>query len=119
MATQNSQGIHTLLEAEKEASKIVTKARQYRVQRLKDARTEAQKEIEALKAQKQAEYAAFEKSHLGTNDHIIGKFGTDAEEKLKEIKNLYEANKEEVLQNLINNVISVTAELHPNYKFDS
>lgn len=33
-----------------------------RVQRLKDARTEATKEIEALKAQKQAEYAQYEKN---------------------------------------------------------
>jgi predicted house-cleaning noncanonical NTP pyrophosphatase (MazG superfamily) len=33
-----------------------------RVQRLKDARSEATKEIEALKAHKQAEYAQFEKN---------------------------------------------------------
>jgi V-type H+-transporting ATPase subunit G len=41
----SSQGISTLLEAEKEASKVVQKARQYRIQRLKDARTEALKVI--------------------------------------------------------------------------
>ena len=35
-----------------------------RVQRLKDARTEAAKDIETLKAQKQAEFAAFEKKVL-------------------------------------------------------
>jgi V-type H+-transporting ATPase subunit G len=39
----STQGISTLLDAEKEASKIVQKARQYRIQRLKDARTEALK----------------------------------------------------------------------------
>jgi len=56
MAHQNSQGIQTLLDAEKEAAKIVQKARQYRVQRLKDARTEAAKEIEELKAQKKCRF---------------------------------------------------------------
>jgi len=63
-AAQQTQGIQTLLEAEKDAAKIVQQARQCsswfrsfpahngemrsvdRVQRLKDARSEAQKEIE-------------------------------------------------------------------------
>lgn len=83
-STQQSQGIQTLLEAEKEAAKVVQKARQCtslivthhiprcpsshrdcalssdRVQKLKDARSEAAKEIEAYKVQKQKEYEAYE-----------------------------------------------------------
>jgi V-type H+-transporting ATPase subunit G len=53
-AAANAQGIQTLLEAEKEAAKVVAKARQCtprqhvtridRVQRLKEAKSEAQKE---------------------------------------------------------------------------
>ena len=58
MSTSTS--IQLLLEAEKEAGKIVAKSRQYRIQRLKDARSEAIKEIEAIKAQKNAEFAQFE-----------------------------------------------------------
>jgi hypothetical protein len=54
-------GISTLLEAEKEAAKIVAKAKAYRTQRLKDARQEASKETEALKASKAAEFQQFEK----------------------------------------------------------
>jgi Vacuolar (H+)-ATPase G subunit len=37
-----------------------------RVQRLKDARAEALKEIDALKSQKQQEFAAFEKQYEGS-----------------------------------------------------
>lgn len=68
-SASNSQGIQTLLEAEKESSKIVQKARQCnflflirtdRVQRLKDARTEAAKEIEQLKEQKKSEFLSQE-----------------------------------------------------------
>ena len=76
-----SQGIQTLLEAEKEAAKVVQEARQCtrsvaaysvrtccltglpnvdRVQRLKDARTEAQREIEAYAKSKEAEFAKIE-----------------------------------------------------------
>jgi len=79
-AAQQSQGIQTLLEAEKEASKIVQQARQCklmaygnsalldlnlfidRIQKLKDARTEATKEIEAYKRAKEQEFRAFEDS---------------------------------------------------------
>lgn len=81
-AAQQTQGIQTLLEAEKEAAKVVQQARQRtslwlylsllalalmscgmssdRVQRLKDARTEASKEVEEYKRQKEQEYKAFE-----------------------------------------------------------
>ncbi|KAF9245241.1 H+-ATPase G subunit-domain-containing protein [Melanogaster broomeanus] len=65
-AAQHSQGIQTLLEAEKEAAKIVQQARQYRVQRLKDARSEASKEIEEYRREKEAEFKAFEASHAGS-----------------------------------------------------
>jgi V-type H+-transporting ATPase subunit G len=56
----NTPGIQTLLEAEKEASKIVEKAKLYRTQRLKDARVEAQMEIDKLKQQKQQEFKEYE-----------------------------------------------------------
>ncbi|GAA5843859.1 hypothetical protein JCM5353_007393, partial [Sporobolomyces roseus] len=48
----NSQGIATLLDAEKEAAQIVAKAREYRTQRLKGAREEASKEVDSLKKKK-------------------------------------------------------------------
>jgi V-type H+-transporting ATPase subunit G len=75
MSASTAQGIQTLLEAEKEASKVVAKARQCahhmllplnslptidRVQRLKEAKSDAQKEIDALKAQKETEFVAFQ-----------------------------------------------------------
>merc|ERR1711939_748065 len=52
MSAQNSAGIQTLLDAEKEAQKIVQKAREYRTKRVKDAKTEAQKEIEEYRKRK-------------------------------------------------------------------
>ena len=78
-STQN-QGIQTLLDAEKEASKVVQQARQCasyasgdelatanqistdRVQKLKDARAEAEKEIVDYKQQKEHEFKEWEQS---------------------------------------------------------
>ncbi|KAI7303488.1 hypothetical protein KC315_g15639, partial [Hortaea werneckii] len=67
MAAQNSAGIQTLLDAEREAQKIVQKAREYRTKRVKDARSEAQKEIEDYRKQKDEEFQKFEKEHSSGN----------------------------------------------------
>ena len=86
LASTSAQGISALLDAEKEAAKIVQKARECpspslsrvpipspptsadagrsdRNQRIKDARGEATKEIEELKAKKDAQFKEFE-SHV-------------------------------------------------------
>ena len=62
---QKSQGIQTLLEAEKEAAAIVDKARAYRAQRVKDAQGEAEKEIDEIKQAHERELAEFTKKVCG------------------------------------------------------
>ncbi|KAI9620831.1 hypothetical protein H4Q26_013501 [Puccinia striiformis f. sp. tritici PST-130] len=68
MSAQQSQGIQALLDAEKEAARIVEKAREYRSQKLKDARGEAAKEIESLKSKREEEFKEFEQQHSGNTD---------------------------------------------------
>ncbi|KAI9143768.1 H+-ATPase G subunit-domain-containing protein [Paraphysoderma sedebokerense] len=116
MAAQNSQGIQTLLEAEKEASKIVQKARQYRVDRLKAARSEAEKEIQALKTQKVAEFEKFEKDHLGTSDTSMAKANSETETQIQAIREAYNKNKAAVLEKLMNAVVNVKPTVHENAK---
>ncbi|KAG8755568.1 H(+)-transporting V1 sector ATPase subunit G [Serendipita sp. 396] len=69
----HSQGIQTLLEAEKEAAKVVQQARQYRTQKLKDARSEAAKDLETYKAQKDNELKAFEQKVSWTTIGVFEK----------------------------------------------
>ncbi|KAI8817553.1 H+-ATPase G subunit-domain-containing protein [Fimicolochytrium jonesii] len=113
---QSNQGIQTLLEAEKEASKVVAKSRQYRTQRLKDARTEAQKEIEALKAQKNKEFVEFEKQYGGNTDETVTKANAETEEQLKEVNTLYQKNKQQVIEKLLSGIVNVQPQIHPNAK---
>jgi len=113
---QNSQGIQTLLEAEKEAAKIVQKARQYRVQRLKDARTEAAKEIEELKTQKNAEFKDFEADHAGTSDQSFTKLTGETEAKLAAIQTAFDKNKNSVIEKLLTTVTTVEPKVHVNVK---
>ncbi|KAI9292871.1 V-type ATPase [Neoconidiobolus thromboides FSU 785] len=119
MSSSSSQGIQTLLEAEKEASKIVEKARQYRTQRLKEARLEASKEIDALKQKKNQDFQEFEKQHLGSTDDVVKSISEETKVKISEIKELYNKNKDSVAQKLIETVLNVKPEPHRNSKFES
>ncbi|KAF9054371.1 H+-ATPase G subunit-domain-containing protein [Panaeolus papilionaceus] len=116
MAAQQSQGIQTLLEAEKEAAKIVQQARQYRIQRLKDARAEASKEIEEYKRSKEHEFSAFEASHAGTTSTTQAALDKDTDAKLLEIDAVFNAKKDVVINNLLSRAILVKPELHRNLK---
>ncbi|KAI3647159.1 hypothetical protein MP228_007380 [Amoeboaphelidium protococcarum] len=108
----STQGIQTLLEAEREASKVVTKARQYRVQKLKDAKSDAVKEVEALKAQKEKEYQDF-LANLNVSDDSA-KLNQLLEQKLEEIKTQTAQHKEEVIQKLLDAVLRIKPQVHPN-----
>jgi len=116
MAAQNSQGIQTLLESEKEAAKIVQQARQYRVQKLKDARSEATKEIEAYKRAKEQEFKTFESSRAGTTSNAQTAVDRDTEVKLQVITESYNRSKGQVVKKLLERVVLVQPELHRNLK---
>ncbi|KAI3659363.1 hypothetical protein MP638_001285 [Amoeboaphelidium occidentale] len=114
MATTANSGIQTLLEAEKEAAKVVAKARQYRVQRLKDAKTEAVKEINTLKAQKEKEYEDISKK-LSASD-ATSKVDVETDEKIKALKEAFNKNKDSVIQKLLDTVCRVEPSIHPNLR---
>ncbi|KAI6044312.1 H+-ATPase G subunit-domain-containing protein [Pisolithus marmoratus] len=105
MAAHPSQGIQTLLEAEKEAAKIVQQARQYRVQRLKDARSEATREIEEYRRVKEDEFKAFEASHAGNISNAQVAIDKETDVKLQSIT-----------EALLDRVVLIKPELHRNLK---
>ncbi|MCJ1466532.1 hypothetical protein MMC07_005152 [Pseudocyphellaria aurata] len=133
MSAQNSKGIQTLLDAEREAQKIVQKARECtsyysnsltkhprapskalgtdRTKRVKDARNEAQKEIEEYRKQKDDEFKRFEKEHTSGNKKAEEDANEDAEEKLKEIKSAGSKAGDEVVKELLRVVTDVKPEV--------
>ncbi|KAH9945717.1 H+-ATPase G subunit-domain-containing protein, partial [Amylocystis lapponica] len=113
-AAQQSQSIQTLLEAEKDAAKVVQQARQYRVQKLKDARAQATKEIEEYKKVKEAEFKAFEASHAGSTQNAQVAVDKETAVKLQEIGEAYLKNKDQVVKKLLARVVLVKPELHRN-----
>ncbi|KAF9359551.1 H(+)-transporting V1 sector ATPase subunit G, partial [Mortierella sp. NVP85] len=114
----NSEGIQKLLEAEKEAGKIVQKARTYRVQRLKDARAEAAKEIEEMKEAKNEAFKAFEQEHAGSSDQTSHRVEVETEQKRADIEADFAKNRAAVLQKLLDVVYTVEPQIHRNARLE-
>ncbi|KAJ6084519.1 V-type proton ATPase subunit G [Penicillium sp. IBT 16267x] len=101
MSAQNSAGIQTLLDAEREAQKIVQQAREYRTKRIREAKAEAQKEIEEYRNQKEEEYKKFEAEHSSGFKKAEEDASKEAEEKLKEIQAAGKTQGDKVVEDLI------------------
>ncbi|QIW97552.1 hypothetical protein AMS68_003070 [Peltaster fructicola] len=110
MAAQNSAGIQTLLDAEREAQRIVQKAREYRTKRVKDAKSEAQKEVEDYKKQKEQEFKAYEDEQQGGNKKAEEDADKDTDKKLAEIKKVGKDTGPKVISDLLKAVMDVKPE---------
>ncbi|KAH6613664.1 H+-ATPase G subunit-domain-containing protein [Chaetomium sp. MPI-SDFR-AT-0129] len=106
MSAQNSTGIQTLLDAEREASKIVQKAREYRTKRVREARDEAKKEIDAYRADKEAEYKDFEAQHTQGNKAAEDEANEEADGKIAEIQEAGKVNQDKIIKDLLSAVFN-------------
>ncbi|KAI0390443.1 vacuolar ATPase [Xylariaceae sp. FL0594] len=107
MSAQNSAGIQTLLDAEREASKIVQQARELRTKRVREARDEAKKEIEAYRQAKEEEFNKFEAEHTKGNKDAEDEANREADEKIKEIKSAGKQHQAKVVEELLKAVLDV------------
>lgn len=108
MSAQNSAGIQTLLDAEREAQKIVQKAREYRTKRVKEARDEAKKEIDTYKEKKESELRKYESEHSSGNKKAEEVANIEVAKKIVEIKELGNKGQDKVVQELLNAVYEAT-----------
>lgn len=104
---------------------------QDRVQRLKDARTEATKEIDEYRRVKETEFKAFEASvsaacvcishirlilqqHAGNISIAQAAVDRETEQKLQATTAAFDANKDNVVRKLLDRVVLIEPELHRN-----
>ncbi|RKP12842.1 G subunit of V-type ATPase, partial [Piptocephalis cylindrospora] len=85
-----------------------------RVQRLKDARTEASKEIEELKARRASEFQNMEQGDSGSADAFTKDLEKDTQSKIDNVRQCYNNNNEKVVAHLLDKVTKVEAKVHPN-----
>ncbi|MCJ1311050.1 hypothetical protein MMC25_004720 [Agyrium rufum] len=120
MSAQNSAGIQILRDAETEAQKIVQKGisqapqlclrGEYRTKRVKDARSEAQKEIDEYRQQKEDEFKKFEKEKSSGNKKAEEDAGKDADAQVKGIKEAGKKSGDEIVEELLRIVMEVKPE---------
>uniref|UniRef100_A0A8C5YG48 V-type proton ATPase subunit G n=1 Tax=Microcebus murinus TaxID=30608 RepID=A0A8C5YG48_MICMU len=106
MASQ-SQGIQQLLQK-------VSEARKRKNRLLKQAKEEAQAEIEQYRLQREKEFKAKEASALGSH----GSCSTEVEEtqeKMTILQTYFSQNRDEALDNLLAFVCDIQPEIHENY----
>ncbi|KAL3288126.1 hypothetical protein HHI36_002575 [Cryptolaemus montrouzieri] len=100
MASQ-TQGIQQLLVAEKRAAEKVSAARKRKLKRMKQARDEANYEINAYRQERERQFREFEARHLGTKGDIAQKIDNQTEERLKQMAVDVTNNRKKVINELI------------------
>ncbi|KAL2186930.1 V-type ATPase [Thermothelomyces heterothallicus CBS 203.75] len=80
-----------------------------RTKRVREARDEARKEIEAYRAKKEAEYKAFEAQHTQGNKQAEEEANREAEAKIAEIKEAGKKNQDKIIKDLL----AAVYEAHP------
>ncbi|KAG9593887.1 hypothetical protein KCV01_g10501, partial [Aureobasidium melanogenum] len=101
---------HPYPQAEREAQKIVQQGKlyqEYRTKRVKDARSEAQKEIDEYRNKKEEEFKQFSTQHTSGNEQAEKDATKDTDEKLKEIKSIGDKEGPTVIENLLRAVTDV------------
>ncbi|MCJ1411545.1 hypothetical protein MMC19_005635 [Ptychographa xylographoides] len=85
--------------------------REYRTKRVKDAKNEAQKEIEEYRKQKEEEFKKYETEHKSGNKKAEEEASKDADEKLKGIKDAGAKGGDKVIEDLLRVVMDVEPEV--------
>jgi len=93
---------------------VVQEARQYRTQKLKDARAQAEKEIERYRLAKEQEFKKYEAEHVGQTQVSQSAIDKETETTLVKITTSFQTNREKVVDKLMDRVILIKPELHRN-----
>ena len=115
MAAQ-TQGIQSLLAAEKKAAEKVSDARKRKNRRLKQAKEEAQAEIEKYKAEREKQFRDHEARFAGSKGDIIQRIEADTKRKIDMMNQGVAANQDRVVKGLIDSVCQIQPAVHKNYK---
>ncbi|XP_014667771.1 PREDICTED: V-type proton ATPase subunit G-like [Priapulus caudatus] len=115
MASQTT-GIQQLLMAEKSAAVKVGEARVRKTRRLKQAKEEAQAEVEAYRKEREHQFREYEAKHMGSRDDIALKIEDTTKMRIAEMHQNVALNKEKVLNRILSLVYDIKPELHRNFK---
>jgi len=115
MASQ-TQGIQQLLAAEKRAAEKVADARKRKARRLKQAKEEAQADIDKHRQEREKNFKEFENKHMGSREDVAANIEQDTIKRIEGMKQQVASNKNKVITDLLAIVCDIQPQLHPNYR---
>ncbi|XP_035553366.1 V-type proton ATPase subunit G 1-like [Canis lupus dingo] len=93
-------------------------ARKRKNRRLKQAKEEAQAEIEQYRLQREKEFKAKEAAALGSHGSCSTEVEKETQEKMTILQTYFQQNRDEVLDNLLAFVCDIRPEIHENYRIN-
>merc|ERR1711907_646294 len=102
-------GIKELLAAEKEAAAIVADAKKQRQDKMKKAKEDANREIEAYRAQKEKEFLAYKQQHSTGGSESSESLRRQTDEAKTQLSSEASANRSKVVDLLVQFVTTVKA----------
>jgi V-type H+-transporting ATPase subunit G len=115
MASQ-TQGIQQLLAAEKIAAEKVSEARKRKNRRLKQAKEEAQAEIEKYKTEREHQFKDRETKFLGSRGDAAARIEADTNNKVSAMNKSVADNKQRVIDAIINTTCDILPQVHKNFR---
>eukprot|EP01126_Amoeba_proteus_P001686 TRINITY_DN10502_c0_g1_i17.p1 TRINITY_DN10502_c0_g1~~TRINITY_DN10502_c0_g1_i17.p1 ORF type:complete len:113 (+),score=27.38 TRINITY_DN10502_c0_g1_i17:19-357(+) len=106
MSTDNK-GIARLLQAEKDAAKIIQEARNARKARLNQAKTDAKKELDAYMAERTAAFNKFKNEHQKGTSEVEENLKRETEKQIRHIREASDRHADDVVRLLIDTVVKV------------
>lgn len=98
--TSQTAGIQQLLAAEKKAAEKINEARKRKTKRLKQAKDEAQAEVEKYRHDHDRQFKEYEAKHLGSRDDIAQRIDTETKQHLDSMQQSVNVHKEKVKRKL-------------------
>eukprot|EP01112_Ceratiomyxa_fruticulosa_P009156 TRINITY_DN2389_c0_g1_i1.p1 TRINITY_DN2389_c0_g1~~TRINITY_DN2389_c0_g1_i1.p1 ORF type:complete len:108 (+),score=22.14 TRINITY_DN2389_c0_g1_i1:138-461(+) len=100
-------GIQQLLQAEQRAQEIIARARKEKTILLKQAKDDADRDIAAYRAQREAQFQDYARKHTGSTDEYTKSLSRDTAIQIEQINKDSSDNREKVIQLLLDSVSNV------------
>lgn len=83
---------------------------------MKQAKEEAQDEIEKYRKERERQFRDFEAKHMGSREDVVAKIEQDTKHRIEEMNRAVSTHKEQVIQNILQLVYDIRPSMHKNYR---
>lgn len=83
---------------------------------MKQAKEEAQDEIEKYRQERERQFKEFEAKHMGSREDVSARIEAETKQKISEMNTAVQKHKEQVIEKILELVYDIKPELHKNFR---